>query len=247
MKELDRRILEAERRLKELTAIKNGQIKDETKPLLAELEDLLTEYDLNDKILFKIKTDSRLYYDVVYYVPVSLEIRSIENDVVLSKLDVRDLEDEEVLKRIKSYLEEYASRLKLLVELTNRFRFSKFYDGSKKLVIDLGVKNKITVDFSTNNDDVFVSASRVLDNRNNGLSFDVDDDLQLTFESVDDRWPVLSKLKSSISTRPRLCRLDYDEIIDAIDEAIARLDKIDIEELQLYTNQNTVNAALERN
>ena len=35
MKELDRRILEAERRLKELTAIKNGQIKDETKPLLA--------------------------------------------------------------------------------------------------------------------------------------------------------------------------------------------------------------------
>lgn len=179
MKELDRRILEAERRLKELTAIKNGQIKDETKPLLAELEDLLNEYDLNDKILFKIKTDTRLYYDVVYYVPVSLEIRSIKNDVVLSKLDVRDLEDEEVLKRIKSYLAEYASRLKLLVELTNRFRFSKFYDGSKKLVIDLGVKNKITVGFSTNNDDVFVSASRVLDNQDNEMSFVVEDDKAL--------------------------------------------------------------------
>lgn len=238
MKELDRLILEAERRLKELTAIKNGQIKDETKPLLAELEDLLTNYGLNDKILFKIKTDSRLYYDdVVYYVPVSLEIRSIKNDVVLSKLDVRDLEDEEVLKRIKSYLEEYASRLKLLVELTNRFRFSKFYDGSKKLVIDLDVKNKITVDFSTNNDDVFVAVSRVLDNHDNEMSFDVDDDLRLTFESVDDRWPVLSKLKPSISTRPSLCGLDYDEIIDAIEAAGSRLDYIDVSRLHLYTRR----------
>ena len=236
MKELDRRILEAERRLKELTAIKNGQIKDETKPLLAELEDLLTNYDLNDKILFKIKTDTRLYYDVVYYVPVSLEIRSTKNDVVLSKLDVRDLE-EEVLKRIKSYLAEYASRLKLLVELTNRFRFSKFYDGSKKLVIDLDVKNKVTVDFSTNNDDVFVSASRVLDNQDNEMSFDVDDDLRLTFESVDDRWPVLSKLKPSISTRPSLCSLDYDEIIDSIDAAVSRLDEIDVNQLHLYTRR----------
>lgn len=237
MKELDRRILEAERRLKELTAIKNGQIKDETKPLLAEIEDLLNEYDLNDKILFKIKTDTRLYYDVVYYVPVSLEIRSIKNDVVLSKLDVRDLEDEEVLKRIKSYLAEYASRLKLLVELTNRFRFSKFYDGSKKLVIDLDVKNKITVDFSTNNDDAFVSASRVLDNQDNEMSFDVDDDLRLTFESVDDRWPVLSKLKPSISTRSSLCSLDYDEIIDSIDAAVSRLDEIDVNQLHLYTRR----------
>lgn len=238
MKELDRLILEAEHRLKELTAIKNGQIKDETKPLFDELEDLLAEYDLNDKILFKIKTDSRLYYDdVVYYVPVSLEIRSIKNDVVLSKLDVRDLEDEEVLKRIKSYLEEYASRLKLLVELTNRFRFSKFYDGSKKLVIDLGVKNKITVDFSTNNDDVFVSASRVLDNQYNEMSFDVDDDLRLTFEFVDDRWPVLSKLKPSISTRPSLCSLDYDEIIDTIEAAGSRLDEIDVSQLHLYTSR----------
>ena len=236
MKELDRRILEAERRLKELTAIKNGQIKDETKPLLAELEDLLTNYDLNDKILFKIKTDTRLYYDVVYYVPVSLEIRSTKNDVVLSKLDVRDLE-EEVLKRIKSYLAEYAYRLKLLVELTNRFRFSKFYDGSKKLVIDLDVKNKVTVDFSTNNDDVFVSASRVLDNQDNEMSFDVDDDLRLTFESVDDRWPVLSKLKPSISTRPSLCSLDYDEIIDSIDAAVSRLDEIDVNQLHLYTRR----------
>ena len=236
MKELDRRILEAERRLKELTAIKNGQIKDETKPLLAELEDLLTNYDLNDKILFKIKTDTRLYYDVVYYVPVSLEIRSTKNDVVLSKLDVRDL-DEEVFKRIKSYLAEYAYRLKLLVELTNRFRFSKFYDGSKKLVIDLDVKNKVTVDFSTNNDDVFVSASRVLDNQDNEMSFDVDDDLRLTFESVDDRWPVLSKLKPSISTRPSLCSLDYDEIIDSIDAAVSRLDEIDVNQLHLYTRR----------
>lgn len=237
MKELDRRILEAERRLKELTAIKNGQIKDETKPLLAELEDLLSEYDLNDKILFKIKTDTRLYYDVVYYVPVSLEIRSIKNDVILSKLDVRDLEDEEVLKRIKSYLAEYASRLKLLVELTNRFRFSKFYDGSNKLVIDLDVKNKITVDFSTNNDDAFVSASRVLDNQDNEMSFDVDDDLRLTFESADDRWPVLSKLKPSISTRPSLCSLDYDEIIDSIDATVSRLDEIDVNQLHLYTRR----------
>lgn len=237
MKEIDRQILEAEKHLKELTAIKNGQTTDETKPLLAELEDLLAEYDLNDKILFKIKTDTRLYYDVVYYVPVSLEIRSIENDVILSKLDVRDLEDEEVLKRIKSYLEEYASRLKLLVELTNRFRFSKFYDGSKKLVIDLGVKNKITVDFSTNNDDVFVSASRVLDNQYNEMSFDVDDDLRLTFESVDDRWPVLSNLKPSISTRPSLCSLDYDEIIDTIEAAGSRFDDIDVSQLHLYTRQ----------
>lgn len=238
MKELDRRILEAERRLKELTAIKNGQIKDETKPLLAELEDLLNEYDLNDKILFKIKTDTRLYYDdVVYYVPVSLEIRSIKNDAVLSKLDVRDLEDEEALKRIKSYLEEYASRLKLLVELTNRFRFSKFYDGSKKLVIDLDLKNKIIVDFSTNNDDVFVAVSRVLDNHDNEMSFDVDDDLRLTFESVDDRWSVLSKLKPSISTRPSLCSLDYDEIIDSIEAAVSRLDEIDVSQLHLYTRR----------
>ena len=196
----------------------------------------MTNYDLNDKILFKIKTDTRLYYDVVYYVPVSLEIRSTKNDVVLSKLDVRDLE-EEVLKRIKSYLAEYASRLKLLVELTNRFRFSKFYDGSKKLVIDLDVKNKVTVDFSTNNDDVFVSASRVLDNQDNEMSFDVDDDLRLTFESVDDRWPVLSKLKPSISTRPSLCSLDYDEIIDSIDAAVSRLDEIDVNQLHLYTRR----------
>ena len=237
MNELDRRILEAERRLKELTAIKNGQIKDETKPLLAELEDLLTNYDLNDKILFKIKTDTRLYYDVVYYVPVSLEMRSTKNDVVLSKLNVRDLEDEEVLKRIKSYFAEYSSRLKLLVELTDRFRFSKFYDGSKTLVIDLDIKNKITVDFSTNNDDVFVSASRVLDNRDNEMSFDVDDDLRLTFESVDDRWPVLSKLKPSISTRPSLCSLDYDEIIDTIETAVSRLDEIDVSQLHLYTRR----------
>lgn len=237
MKELDRRILEAERRLKELTAIKNGQIKDETKPLLAELEDLLTNYDLNDKILFKIKTDTRLYYDVVYYVPVSLEIRSAKNDVVLSKLNVRDLEDEEVLKRIKSYFAEYASRLKLLVELTDRFRFGKFYDGSKKLVIDLDLKNKITVDFSTNNCDAFVSASRVLDNRDNEMSFDVDDDLRLTFESVDDRWSVLSKLKPSISTRPSLCSLDYDEIIDSIEAAVSRLDEIDVSQLHLYTRR----------
>ena len=237
MKELDRLILEAERRLKELTAFKNGQIKDETKPLLAELEDLLTNYDLNDKILFKIKTDVRLYQDIIYYVPVSLEIRSIENDAILSKLDVRDLEDEEVLKRIKSYLVEYASRLKPLVELTNRFRFSKFYDGSKKLVIDLDVKTKVTVDFSTNNDDAFVSASRVLDNQDNEMSFDVDDDLRLTFESVDDRWPVLSKLKPSISTRPSLCGLDYDEIIDAIEAAVSRLDEIDLSQLHLYTRR----------
>lgn len=237
MKELDRLILEAERRLKELTAIKNGQIKDETKPLLAELEDLLTNYDLNDKILFKIKTDVRLYQDIIYYVPVSLEIRSIENDVILSKLDVRDLEDEEVLKRIKSYLVEYASRLKPLVELTTRFRFSKFYDGSKKLVIDLDVKTKVTVDFSTNNDDAFVSASRVLDNQDNEMSFDVNDDLRLTFESVDDRWPVLSKLKPSISTRPSLCGLDYDEIIDAIEAAVSRLDEIDLSQLHLYTRR----------
>lgn len=237
MKELDHLILEAELRLKELTAIKNGQIKDETKSLLAELEDLLTNYDLNDKLLFKIKTDVRLYYDVVYYVPVSLEIRSIENDVILSKLDVRDLEDEEVLKRIKSYLVEYASRLKLLVELTNRFRFSKFYDGSNKLVIDLDVKTKITVDFSTNNDDVFVSASRVLDNQYNEMSFDVDDDLRLTSESVDDRWSVLPKLKPSISTRPSLCSLDYGEIIDSIEAAVSRLDEIDVSQLHLYTSR----------
>lgn len=236
MKELDRLILEAENRLKELTAIKNGQIEDETKPLMDELEDLLTEYDLNGKILFKIKTDTRLYYDVVYYVPMSLEIRSIKNDAVLSKLNVRDLEDEEVLKRIKSYLAEYASRLRLLVELTNRFRFSKFYDGSKKLVIDLDLKNKITVDFSTNNDDAFVSASRVLNNQDNEMSFDVDDDLRLTFESVDDRWPVLSKLKPSISTRPSLCSLDYDEIIGTIEVAVSRLDKIDVSQLHLYTS-----------
>lgn len=237
MKEIDRLILEAENRLKELTAIKNDQIKDETKPLLTELEDILTNYDLNDKILFKIKTDVRLYQDVIYYDPVSLEIRSIENDVILSKLDVRDLEDEEVLKRIKSYLVEYASRLKLLVELTDRFRFSKFYDGSKKLVINLDVKTKITVDFSTNNDNAFVSASRVLDNQYNEMSFDVDDDLRLTFESVDDRWPVLSKLKPSISTRPSLCSLDYDEIIDSIEAAVSRLDEIDVSQLHLYTRR----------
>lgn len=235
MKELDRLILEAEHRLKELTAIKNGQIKDETKPLLAELEDLLAEYDLNDKILFKIKTDTRLYYDVVYYVPSKVELKVIDSGIVLSKLDIQNLESDEVLERLKSYFVEYASRLKLLVELTNRFRFSKFYDGSKKLVIDLDVKNKITVDFSTNNGDAFVSASRVLDNQDNEMSFDVDDDLRLTFESVDDRWPVLSKLKSSISTRPSLCSLDYDEIIDSIEAAGSRLDEIDVSRLHLHT------------
>ena len=237
MKELDRLILEAENRLKELTAIKNGQIKDETKPLLAELEDLLTEYDLNDKILFNIKTDTRLYYDVVYYVPSKVELKVIDSGIVLSKLDIRNLESDEVIKRLKSYFAEYASRLKILLELTNRFRFSKFYDGSKKLVIDLDVKNKITVDFSTNNDDVFVSASRVLDNQDNEMSFDVDDDLRLTFESVDDRWPVLSKLKPSISTRPSLCSLDCDEIIAAIDATGSRLDEIDASQLHLYTRQ----------
>lgn len=237
MKELDRLILEAERRLKELTAIENGQLKDETKPLLAELEDLLTNYDLNDKILFKIKTDTRLYHDAVYYVPALAEIRAIDSDTVLSKLDIEDLDSDAVLKRIKSYLDEYSSRLKLLVELTNRFRFSKFYDGSKKLVIDLDVKTKITVDFSTNNDDVFVAASRVLDSRNNGLSFDVDDDLQLTFEPVDDRWPVMSKLKSSISTRPRLCGLDFDEIISTIDSVSSQIDEIDVSRLHLYTHR----------
>lgn len=237
MKELDRLILEAEHRLKELTAIKNGQIKDETKPLLAELEDLLTEYDLNDKILFNIKTESRLYHDTVYYVPSKVELKVIDSAIVLSKLDIQNLENDEVLKRLKSYLTEYVSRLKLLVELTNQFRFSKFYDGSKKLVIDLDVKNKITVDFSTNNDDVFVSASRVLDNKDNEMSFDVDDDLRLTFESVDDRWPVLSKLKPSISTRPSLCSLDYDEIIDSIDAAVSRLDEIDVNQLHLYTRR----------
>lgn len=235
MKELDCLILEAEHRLKELTAIKNGQIKDETKPLLAELEDLLAEYDLNDKILFKIKTDTRLYYDVVYYVPSKVELKVIDSGIVLSKLDIQNLESDEVLERLKSYFVEYASRLKLLVELTNRFRFSKFYDGSKKLVIDLDVKNKITVDFSANNGDAFVSASRVLDNQDNEMSFDVDDDLRLTFESVDDRWPVLSKLKSSISTRPSLCSLDYDEIIDSIEAAGSRLDEIDVGRLHLHT------------
>lgn len=237
MKELDRLILEAEHRLKELTAIKNGQIKDETKPLLAELEDLLTEYGLNDKILFKIETDTRIYHVAVYYVPSKVELKVIDSGIVLSKLDIQNLENDEVLKRLKSYLTEYASRLKLLVELTNQFRFSKFYDGSKKLVIDLDVKNKITVDFSTNNDDVFVSASRVLDNQDNEMSFSVDDDLRLTFESVDDRWPVLSKLKPSISTRPSLCSLDYDEIIAAIDAAGSRLDEIDASQLHLYTRQ----------
>lgn len=187
MKEIDRQILEAERRLKELTAIKNGQTSDETEPLLVELEDLMAEYDLNDKILFNIRTDTRLYRETVYYIPASVEVRTIESDIVLSKPDIRNLDSDDVLKRIKSYLTEYASRCKLLVELTNQFRFSKFNDGSKTLVIDLDVKTQITIDFSTNNGDAFVSARRVLDSENNEMSFYVDNDLQLMFESVDDR------------------------------------------------------------
>ena len=237
MKEIDRQILEAERQLKELTAIKNGQTTDETETLLAELEDLMSEYDLNDKILFNIRTDTRLYRETLDYVPASVEIRTIESDIVLSKLDIRNLDSEEVLKRIRSYLNEYAPRCKLLVDLIDRFKFSKFNTRSKTLVIDLDVKTQIIVDFSTNNEDVFVSANRSLDSENNEMSFYVDNDLQLTFESADDRWPVLSKLKPSISTRPRLCNLDFDEIVDTINASNSRLDEIDIRQLHLFTDQ----------